>query len=414
MTCATITQCAVLVGGRGRPLGALNADTPKPLLPCGERPFLAWLLREFLRYGVTEFLLLGGHPSTEVEKAVQDIRAALPREARIAISDAPVHAGTGGAIYHARDRLDERFLLCNGDSLLDCNFANLLAAAATDDESVTGRLVLRQLGGPSRFGLVLLDGDRITGLREPPPPGTGGIIDGGVCVFRRRLVDSLSPRCSLGADIMPHLAADGALRGSLGGGYFCDIGVPEDFLRAQAEIPRLLRRRAVFFDRDGVLNIDHGYVGTRERFEWMPGALDAIRYATEAGWHVFVVTNQSGVARGHYDEAAVRDLLDWMANEARRIGGTIDDARYCPFHDEAVLDAYHRASDWRKPAPGMLLDLIRAWELDPVRCVMIGDQPSDMAAAAGAGVPGHLFTGGNLLEFVREFVRPSSSLRSAR
>jgi D,D-heptose 1,7-bisphosphate phosphatase len=405
MTRATITQCAVLVEGLGTRRGALRANTPKPLLSCGDRPFLAWLLREFVRYGVTEFLLLSGYPSTAVEKAVPNIVAALPRKARITISEAPVRAGTGGAIYHARDQLDERFLLCNGDSFLDCNFANLLSAASTDDESVTGRIGLRQLGDASRFGLVMLDGDRITGFREPPPPGTGGIINGGVCVFRRSLVDSLRPRCSLDADIMPHLAAVGALRGTLGGGYFCDIGVPEDFAHAQPDIPRLLRRRAVFFDRDGVLNIDHGYVGTRERFEWMPGALEAIRFATEAGWHVFVVTNQSGVARGHYDEAAVRGLLDWMANEARRAGGTIDDARYCPFHDEAVVDAYHRASDWRKPEPGMLLDLIRAWELAPVRCVMIGDQPTDMAAASAAGVPGHLFTGGNLLEFVREIVR---------
>ena len=66
---------------------------------------------------------------------------------------------------------------------------------------------------------------------------------------------------------------------------------------------------------------------------------DAIRHATQAGWHVFVVTNQSGVARGYYDEAAVRDLLDWMADEARRAGGTIDDTRYCPFHEEAAVDA---------------------------------------------------------------------------
>ena len=120
----------------------------------------------------------------------------------------------------------------------------------------------------------------------------------------------------------------------------------------------------------------------------MPGALETIRHATAAGWHVFVVTNQSGVARGLYDEAAVRTLLDWIGDEARRIGGTIDDTRYCPFHPEATVPAYRAVSDWRKPAPGMLLDLIRAWELDPARCVMIGDQPTDLAAAAAAGYRG--------------------------
>jgi D,D-heptose 1,7-bisphosphate phosphatase len=159
--------------------------------------------------------------------------------------------------------------------------------------------------------------------------------------------------------------------------------------------------KALFLDRDGVLNVDHGYVGSRERFEWMDGALDAIRYASEAGWRVFVVTNQSGVARGLYTEDAVRELLTWMAGEVRGAGGTIDDVRFCPFHPDAVVEAYRQAHPWRKPLPGMLLDLIRVWDLDPKRAVMVGDQKTDMQAAAAAGVAGHLFRGGNLLAFLR-------------
>ncbi len=241
----------------------------------------------------------------------------------------------------------------------------------------------------------------MTAFRESPGAGRPGVINGGVYLFDRRLVDHLQPTCSLEADVMPNLAAAGALRGIEAAGYFRDIGVPEDFVRAQAEIPALLHRRALFLDRDGVVNIDHGYVSTREGFEFMPGALDAIRLATRSGWHVFIVTNQSGVARGYYTEDAVRDLMAWVGDQARMLGGTIDDVRYCPFLEEGIVEAYRRPSDWRKPAPGMLLDLVRAWELDPARCVMVGDQPTDLQAAAAAGVAGYLFPGGNLLDFVR-------------
>lgn len=400
MASATVRQCAVLVGGLGTRLGALTANTPKPILPCGDRPFLAWLLREFVRFGVTDFLLLTGHLSEEIEKAAAAIQAGLPGGVRIALSEEPIRAGTGGAVFHARDRLDERFLLCNGDSLFDCNLGNLLAAAAASDATATGWMVLRRLEDTSRFGVVATDGDRVTSFLERPQPGNPGVINGGIYLFDRRLVDRLQPACSLEADVMPRLAMDGALRGIQADGYFRDIGVPDDFARAQTEIPRLLHRRALFLDRDGVINVDHGHVGTRDRFEFMPGALDTIRLATRAGWHVFIVTNQSGVARGYYKEEDVRDLLAWIADEARRAGGTVDDARYCPFHEAAAVEAYRRRSDWRKPAPGMLLDLMRVWELDPARCVMIGDQPTDLQAAAAAGVPAHLFTGGNLLDFV--------------
>jgi D-glycero-D-manno-heptose 1,7-bisphosphate phosphatase len=218
----------------------------------------------------------------------------------------------------------------------------------------------------------------------------------GIGVFRRQLLDHLRPGCSLEADVLTSLAGRGLLRTTMPGGGVADDGTERS--ERSADIVGRLRRRALFLDRDGVLNIDHGYV---DRFVWVEGALEAIRYATEAGWHVFVVTNQSGVARGLYAEGAVRDLLDWMAGEARAAGGTVDDARFCPFHPEAMLDAYRQEHPWRKPMPGMLLDLIRAWELDPAGAIMVGDQITDMQAAAAAGVAGHLFRGGNLLAFIR-------------
>ena len=399
MTPVTVTQCAVLAGGLGTRLGALTQATPKPLLSRGGRPFLAWLLRELSRFGVEEFLLLTGHLSEEIERALPAMRAMLPRPVSIAVCREPRQAGTGGAVFHARDRLRERFLLCNGDSLFDANLADLLSAAATDAPDTVGRMLLRRLPDASRSGVVTLEGDLVTRFQERPPPGTPGIINAGVYLFNRGLSDALTPDCSLEADILPVMAQSGRLRGTLGDGYFRDIGVPDDFDRADDELRTLRGRRALFLDRDGVINIDHGHVGSHDRFEWVPGALDTIRHATAAGWHVFVVTNQSGVARGFYDEDAVRRLLAWIGDEARRHGGTIDDFRYCPFHPDASVAAYRASSDWRKPGPGMLLDLMRAWELDPARCVMIGDQPTDLRAASAAGIDGYLFPGGNLLSF---------------
>jgi D,D-heptose 1,7-bisphosphate phosphatase len=398
---ATIDQCAILVGGLGSRLGSLTQDTPKPMLPCGDRPFLAWLMRELMRFGVTNFVLLTGHLSDVIESMLEVVTSRLPSSVRVTISREPTRQGTGGAIFQARDRLADRFLLCNGDSLFDCNVARLLSAAASAPEDAAGWMALRRLEDVSRFGSVVINGGRIMQFEARSGQRGPGLINGGIYLFDRRIVDRLHPACSLEADVLPGMAEDGMLRGIEAEGYFRDIGVPDDFARSQQEIPALLHRRALFLDRDGVINVDHGYVGTRDRFEFMPGALETIRLATNAGWHVFIVTNQSGVARGHYTESQVTDLLGWVADEARRAGGTIDDARYCPFHEEATVDAYRRASDWRKPAPGMLLDLMRAWEVDPAQCVMIGDQPTDLQAASAAGVRGHLFPGGNLLEFTR-------------
>ncbi|MCB2108144.1 MAG: HAD family hydrolase [Rhodobacteraceae bacterium] len=160
-------------------------------------------------------------------------------------------------------------------------------------------------------------------------------------------------------------------------------------------------RPAVFFDRDGVLNVDRGFVHKPADFEWMPGAPNLIKAVNGRGWLAFVVSNQSGIARGMFEEQAVRDLHAWMNRDLARFGAHIDDFAFCPHHPEGTRPEYAVVCRCRKPAPGMFETLMARWPVDAARSITIGDRDRDLAAGAAVGVKGLLFSGGNLFEFAQ-------------
>ncbi|MDU2063345.1 MAG: D-glycero-beta-D-manno-heptose 1,7-bisphosphate 7-phosphatase [Sporomusaceae bacterium] len=168
-------------------------------------------------------------------------------------------------------------------------------------------------------------------------------------------------------------------------------------------------RKAAFFDRDGVLNIDKGYVYKQEEFVWMPGAIETIRRCNELGYAVIVVTNQSGIARAYYEEADVKKLHAWMNEELAKQQAHIDAFYYCPHHVQGEVARYREDCNCRKPQPGMLLQATADLGLDRANSFMIGDKQSDMEAAANAGVTGYFFKAaehnGNLYDFVKEHIK---------
>jgi D-glycero-D-manno-heptose 1,7-bisphosphate phosphatase len=162
-------------------------------------------------------------------------------------------------------------------------------------------------------------------------------------------------------------------------------------------------RPCAFLDRDGVINVDTGYPHRIEDLIWVEGAKRAILRLNEAGFLVIVVTNQSGVGRGLFTLEQVDLFHKHLNRELQAVGAHIDDFFSCPFHPDAVIDAF-RVTDHpdRKPNPGMILRAVAEHHIDLTRSFLIGDKASDMHAAQNAGIPGYLFKGGDLDVFLSE------------
>ena len=158
-------------------------------------------------------------------------------------------------------------------------------------------------------------------------------------------------------------------------------------------------RPALFLDRDGVINRDKGYVSRVEDFDWIPGAADCIRNFKARGWFVFIVTNQSGIARGYYTEEDMQTLHKWMLETLQAEGAYIDKIYYCPYHNQGEIARYRKDSFNRKPKPGMLLQAMADFPVKRDSSFLIGDKDTDLEAARAAGVGAFLFKKDNLATF---------------
>lgn len=404
-------QAVILIGGLGTRLGSLVEETPKPLLPVAGRPFLDHLLQGLSRHGVTDIILLAGYKAQVVEKLYgpdSNAAARLGLSIRVLTEETPL--GTGGALLAAQEELADNFFLLNGDSLFDFNYLDLTVTLTDKGEPALATMALRYVEDARRYGLVEVNGSHhVTAFREKPKTPQSGLVNTGVYWMSRAILDWIPKgKASLEKNVFPKIAEQKRLLAKSYNGFFIDIGIPEDLARADQTLSQALTRPAVFFDRDNTLIVDHGYTHKPQDLVWLDGVPQMIRRLNDLGVFVFVVTNQAGVAKGHYDEAAINHFHAHMNVELREIGAHIDDFRYCPHHEEGTVAAYKKACNWRKPGSGMLDDLLAHWPVLPSKSLMLGDQDSDTRAGEAAGIPSQQVSEGRVTEIVDAWLYESS------
>lgn len=233
-----IQQAVILVGGRGTRLGELTQQTPKPLLPVAGRPFIEYWLAELAAVGITDIILACGHLAQHfIER--YDRKKWQGAQIRCVSEDNP--AGTGGALVLLNPLLAEKFFLLNGDSFMNINWESLAQCLGDNPHQRMGALSL--IAPPkqkNRYGTVRQnDNGDIIGFAEKAT--TGRMINGGVYAFFSQVSQIADIPSSLEQDILPKLAAQGLLGGIVGDGAFIDIGIPEDYARAQTVIPAIAK-----------------------------------------------------------------------------------------------------------------------------------------------------------------------------
>jgi D-glycero-alpha-D-manno-heptose 1-phosphate guanylyltransferase len=380
-----IKEAIILAGGLGTRLRDAVPDLPKCMAPVAGRPFLYYVINYLRLQGIEKIIFSLGYKHEVIEAYLAEQFSRLHYECVIEKEA----LGTGGAIQLAlKKATGKNIVVTNGDTLFKVNIADLASLHYRSGADCT--LALKPMENFDRYGAVEINADHeITGFHEKKFYRQG-LINGGIYIMDKERLESyhLPEKFSFENDFLVQELPGKKLDGLLQDGYFIDIGIPEDYNKAQKDLQQPLldlkevnKNWTLFLDRDGVINIDKpgSYIFNAKEFVFMPGLPGPFRLFAERFSHTIVVTNQRGVGRGLMTEEDLSSIHGKMQEEVDAAGGKIDAIYYC-----TAVENDHPA---RKPNPGMA---VRAKNDFPgiilSRSIMVGNNLSDMQFGRNAGM----------------------------
>ncbi|MEO5675441.1 MAG: HAD-IIIA family hydrolase, partial [Chitinophagales bacterium] len=397
-----ITTAILLAGGFGTRLQSVIKDLPKPMADISGKPFLEYLFRYLQQQGIDKSILSVGYKWETIQDYFGDSCGSMKLE--YSVEDEPL--GTGGAILKAvQSSIEEEFFILNGDTFFNIDLHDFYSRFTAQNMETGGRpllsLALKPMRDFDRYGAVQTSPEhRIISFEEKRFYDQGN-INGGIYILHRELFTGMSVplKFSIEKDLMEKYFAEMKFCGFSFEDYFIDIGIPEDYARAQRELPEMIQAQnssfvpgkdgtgmhhsfpgkpgqpftidkswTLFLDRDGVINkkIDDDYVRTIDQFIWLDGVQQAMVQLSRIFGKMIIVSNQQGVGKGLMKMAHVETIHNHIIKTIHDLGGKIDGIYFAP-------QLKSENSPFRKPGNGMALKAKKDFpNIDFSKSMMVG------------------------------------------
>lgn len=375
-----VREAIVLAGGFGTRLAHVVPDVCKPMAPVAGRPFLRYLMDQLAAAGFERIVIADGYRREQIEGFFGERYRGM--DIVYSPEDEPLF--TGGAVKKALGQCEGGWaFVLNGDTWLDLDFGAMEQTALCAGDDADAVLAVKLMHAFDRYGTIEVGADGVIMAFREKQPCEEGLINAGVYLVRADAFEDMPTKFSLEKDFFEQTVSRGRLYACRCEGGFIDIGVPEDYERAQSIMAPFARGwKLAMFDRDGTINVDTGHLHEPEKIKLIPSTIKIMqRYAQRANFKIVVVTNQAGIAKGLYSEREMRETNRAIEHMLEAFGVHVDAWYFCPHHPD-----FTGPCECRKPAPGMLLKAMRDFDARSEECIMYGDKDSDRHAAKAAGV----------------------------
>lgn len=395
----------IIAGGKGTRIASVNSEIPKAMIPVGGKPVLEHQVVMAKKYGYTDFVFLIGHLGEIIQDYFGD---GSKWGVHIEYYKEEKPLGTAGALAEIKDLLPDTFFVFYGDTVMDIDMQRFMDFHTKHNADAS--LFVHPNDHPFDSDVVLLDKDtdRVEEFANKPHPEdfvSHNIVNAAVFIFNKSIVDYIpkGEKRNIEKNILPVCLENGLkLYGYKSSEYVKDMGTPERYAAVCAdwESGRVAamnysnQRKAVFLDRDGVINEDAGLVYKPSQLKLVDGVEEALRYIHDKGYLAVVVTNQSVIARNLCTFEELDTINATMETLLGKKHAYIDALYFCPHHPDGGYPEerkeYKVVCDCRKPAPGLILRAAEELNIDLSQSIMIGDRDSDVLAGVNAKVKSSL------------------------
>ncbi len=370
----------ILAGGLGTRLRDVINDVPKPMADINGRPFLELLLDNLLFFGASEFIICVSYLKEHIINYFGTNYKTIP--IYYSVEEEPL--GTGGAIKQAFELYHiENALVINGDSFLQLDYAQFYKQNLEQKLAIA----LRYVENANRYGLVELKNNIVKSFTEKKDEQKAGYINGGIYYINKSLFENTTKKVfSFETEILEKVVHEINVPAIIADNYFIDIGIPESYYKACNELIDIVYpNKAIFLDRDGVINVDKNYVHKIEDCEFIEGIFDFCRKAKTQGYLLIVITNQAGIGKGYFSIEQYNIFMDYIKEQFIKENCPLDDIFFCPYHIDGI-GGYKLDSIDRKPNPGMIWKACAKHKINVQQSILIGDKETDIEAGKQANI----------------------------
>ena len=368
-------QAVILAGGQGTRLKPYTDNHPKPMIEIEGIPFLEHLILQVKEWGIDHVLLLLGYKHEEIEQYFKD---GSKWNIDISYSISPVESETGTRIRNAYELLDDEFLLMYCDNYCPIDYKKAYLDFYNSKNKIQLTAYVNK-DGYTKNNLLVESGEVIIYDKKREADKLNG-VDIGYAFMRKEAVNLIDHgNCNFEKSVYPKLVANKEIGCFLTEHRYYSIG---SWKRMELTKDFFKPKKVVFLDRDGTMNVrppQAHYVENPEQFIWLDGAKEAIKKLNDSGFHVYIITNQPGIARGNLTIEELDLIHKKMMDDLSLIGASIDDIFICPHN-------WNDGCDCRKPKPGMILEAQKKYSLNLNKCFLIGDDQRDIDAGIAAGI----------------------------